>query len=79
MPEPALPHPVRFFLYTGAGIGITAGLLLGVLAWASAGAIGPGRLAEVGPNPLVVGALAAVEIGIAACAGLIAGSRRTSR
>ncbi|HZK59330.1 MAG TPA: DUF6350 family protein [Cryobacterium sp.] len=37
----------------------------------SAGAMGPGRLADVGPNPLLVGVLAAVEIGIGAGLGMI--------
>jgi len=62
-------------LSAGGGIGVVAGLLLGLAAWASAGALGPGRLAEVGPNPVLVGVLAAVEIGIAACLGMLAGSR----
>lgn len=65
-------------LSAGGGIGLVAGLLLGLAAWASAGAMGPGRLAEVGPNPWLVGVLAAVEIGIAACLGMIAGSRRAA-
>jgi hypothetical protein len=51
--------------------GVVAGILLGVLAWWSGGAIGPGRLVEVGPNPLLVGVIATVEVGIAACAGLM--------
>ena len=61
---------------TGLGIGIVSGALLGLLAWSSAGAIGPGRLVEVGPNPLLVGALAAAEIGVAAALGLLAGRVR---
>jgi hypothetical protein len=56
----------------GVGIGISAGILLGLLAWSSAGAAGPGRLADVGPNPWLVGAFAALEIGLAAVAGLFA-------
>jgi hypothetical protein len=56
----------------GVGIGVTAGILLGLLAWFSAGAAGPGRLAEVGPNAWLVGAFAALEIGLAAVAGLFA-------
>ncbi len=76
---PARRSAIWFYVATGAGMGAGAGLLLGLLAWASAGAIGPGRLADVGPNPLLVGVLAAVEVGIAASAGLLAGRRRTSR
>jgi Family of unknown function (DUF6350) len=83
MPQPELilskRSSVWYFVATGVGIGVVAGLLLGLLAWASTGALGPGRLVDVGPNPLLVGALAAVEIGIAASAGLLGGSRRASR
>jgi hypothetical protein len=56
----------------GIGIGISAGILLGLLAWFSGGAAGPGRLADIGPNPWLVGAFAALEIGLAAVAGLFA-------
>jgi hypothetical protein len=56
----------------GIGIGISAGVLLGLLAWFSGGAAGPGRLADIGPNPWLVGAFAALEIGLAAVAGLLA-------
>jgi hypothetical protein len=52
------------------GIGIVGGLLLGLLASASGGAAGPGRLAEVGPDPLAVGLFAALEIGLAALLGI---------
>ena len=58
-------------LLTGLGTGVVAGVLLGLLAWWSGGALGPGRLAEVGPNPLLVGVLVAVEVGFAACLGLL--------
>ena len=58
-------------LLTGLGVGGVAGVLLGLLAWWSGGALGPGRLVEVGPNPLLVGALVAVEVGIGACLGLL--------
>jgi hypothetical protein len=69
---------VRRLLVTAAGIGIVAGLILGLLAWFSAGAIGPGRLAVVGPNPWLVGLFAAVEVGIAAAIGMASGSSRPS-
>jgi hypothetical protein len=52
------------------GIGIVGGLLLGALAAASAGAAGPGRLADVGPDALAVGLFAALEIGVAALLGV---------
>ncbi|MDJ0376142.1 DUF6350 family protein [Cryobacterium sp. PH31-L1] len=63
-------------MLTGLGMGVVGGALLGLLAWWSAGAIGPGRLTLVGPNPLLVGALAAAEIGVAAALGMLAGRVR---
>jgi len=68
---------LRWGAVAAAGIGVVGGVLLGLLAWASAGAAGPGRLAVVGPDPLVVGAVAALELALAAALGLAAG--RTSR
>jgi hypothetical protein len=66
-------------LATGVGMGLVAGVLLGLLAWWSSGALGPGRLADVGPNPLLVGVLAFVEVGIAACVGMLVGRRAGGR
>ena len=66
-----------WLLATGAGTGIAAGLVLGLLAWFSAGAAGPGRLVDVGPNPWPVGLYAALEVGVAAAIGLLAASRRS--
>ncbi|MEL4320639.1 DUF6350 family protein [Leifsonia sp. YIM 134122] len=62
----------------GAGIGALAGLALGLLAWWSGGAIGPGRLASVGPDPWLVGILAAVEIAVPAVLALLAAGWRGS-
>ncbi|MCU1419112.1 MAG: hypothetical protein JWR57_281 [Mycetocola sp.] len=67
---------VRRLLVTAAGIGVVAGLALGLLAWFSAGAIGPGRLGVVGPNPWLVGSFAAIEVGIAAAIGMASGSSK---
>jgi hypothetical protein len=71
------PGPTRP-LALGAGIGIVGGILLGLLAWASAGAAGPGRLSIVGPDPLAVGCFAALEIGLAAVAGSFAARPRAA-
>lgn len=60
---------------TALGIGVVAGIELGLLAWWSSGALGPGRLHDVGPNPWLVGALAAGEVAVAAVIGLVAGAR----
>ncbi|WP_174775464.1 DUF6350 family protein [Cryobacterium frigoriphilum] len=74
MRQPGIPDPGRLAqVLAGVGIGLLAGLLLGLLAWWSGGAIGPGRLTEVGPNPLLVGALAAAEVGVAAVLGMLVG------
>lgn len=75
--RPGVPERTTLeHVLTGLGMGVVAGMLLGVLAWWSAGAMGPGRLVEVGPNPLLVGALAAAEIGVAAALGTLAGRVR---
>jgi hypothetical protein len=70
------PHGPSRMLITGALMGVVAGILLGLFSWWSAGAMGPGRLAEVGPNPLLVGVLVFVEVGIAAALGMLVGGRR---
>lgn len=59
--------------------GVVGGILLGLLAWASAGSAGPGRLVDVGPSPWAVGGWGALEIGVAAVVGMLAGRRDTDR
>jgi hypothetical protein len=61
---------------TAVGIGVVGGVLLGLLAWFSGGAAGPGRLADVGPDGLLVGAIAAAELTVAAALGLASGRSR---
>jgi len=56
------------------GGGLAGGLLLGLLAAASAGAFGPGRFAEVGPDPLAVGIASGIEFAVGIALGLAAGS-----
>ncbi|KRE21141.1 DUF6350 family protein [Agromyces sp. Soil535] len=56
-------------LAVAAGAAATSALVLGLLAWWSGGAAGPGRLAEVGPAPLAVAGVAAVTVGIGALVG----------
>ena len=67
-----------WLLGTGLATGVVGGALLGLLSWFSTGAAGPGRLAQVGPDPWAVAGFAALEIGLAATAGLLAASRRRS-
>ncbi|WP_285036804.1 DUF6350 family protein [Plantibacter sp. ME-Dv--P-095] len=57
----------------GLGIGVTAGVVVGVLAAISAGAAGPGRLVEVGPNGWATGLWTTLTVGIAAVIGMAAG------
>ncbi|MGO4534561.1 cell division protein PerM [Leifsonia sp. 2MCAF36] len=66
---------VRARILTAVGIGVVAGIQLGLLAWWSSGALGPGRLHDVGPNPWLVGSIAAAEVAVAAVIGLVVGGR----
>jgi hypothetical protein len=66
---------VAWVVGTGLGTGVVGGAILGLMAWASAGAIGPGRLQQAGPDPLTVGLFAALELGVAAIAGMLASRR----
>lgn len=61
-------------LLRGAGAGILTGALIGVLAGLSGGAIGPGRMADVGPVAEQVLAHAVAWFGVA---GLVAGAAMT--
>lgn len=63
--EPAVTRAV-----TALGIGVVGGALLGAFAAASAGSAGPGRLSDVGPDPILVALFAALEIGVAAVLGM---------
>jgi Family of unknown function (DUF6350) len=69
----------RWLVTAGLGMGVVTGILLGLLAWWSAGAAGPGRLVTVGPHPLEVGLFAALEVGIAATIGFFAVRRVAAR
>ncbi|MDR6906767.1 hypothetical protein J2X63_002453 [Agromyces sp. 3263] len=52
-----------------ASAAATAASVLGLLAWWSGGAAGPGRLADVGPMPMAVAGIAAATVGIGALLG----------
>jgi hypothetical protein len=56
-------------LAVAVGAAAAAGVVLGLLSWWSAGAAGPGRLVEVGPDGWAVGGVASVTIGIGAVVG----------
>jgi hypothetical protein len=72
---PGIPR----ILAIGVGMGLVAGSSLGLLTWAAAGSAGPGRLVDVGPDPLQVALWAALEVGVAACIGLFAATRMPFR
>lgn len=55
--------------------GVVAGVLLGLLAWSASGAAGPGRLAHVGPDPLLVGAFGALEVAVPSVLAMIVSLR----
>lgn len=55
----------------GVAIGVAGGAVLGALALASGGAAGPGRLADVGPDALLVAGWAALELGLPAVLALV--------
>lgn len=65
------PLTIGRLFSAGLCIGLVAGILLGLLAWFSAGAAGPGRLVEVGPSPWLVALFATIEVGGAAALGLL--------
>jgi hypothetical protein len=63
---------LRWLIGTAIGMGIVGGLLRGVITWASSGAAGPGRLADVGPNPWLVGGFGTLELAVGALIGMLA-------
>ncbi|WP_060916307.1 cell division protein PerM [Microbacterium oleivorans] len=64
--EPFRPRLVALGVLTvGTAIGVA------VLAWAAQGALGPGRLAEVGPEPWLVALVAALEVAVGAAIMLL--------
>jgi Family of unknown function (DUF6350) len=63
----------------GLACGGVCGVLLGLLAAASGGPLGDGRLAAVGPSGWQVGIVSALEIGIAAAAAAGAANYRALR
>ncbi len=67
---PRLPW---FALVAGGGA-VTGGLLLGLLAAASAGGLGPGRFSALGPDAMAVGLAAGAELLVGLALGLAAGA-----
>jgi hypothetical protein len=61
----------RGLLVTGLGTGAASGAAFGVLSVLASGPIGPGRMATVGPAPLVAAAAVAAWVGGSALAALV--------
>jgi hypothetical protein len=68
-------HELRWSAATVAGMALVAGIVMAFLSWASSGAAGPGRLADVGPNPWITGGLIAAECLVAGALGMWASSQ----
>lgn len=68
-------HP----LVVGLAAGVLAGLVLGLGAWWSGGAIGPGRLADTGPNGWAVAGVATLTVAVGAVVGGFTARARTAR
>jgi hypothetical protein len=75
-PDGRVPVPPELgwpALFGGAAVaGVVAGLLLGVAAYASAGSLGAGRLAQVGPVAWQVGAFGALVVALGTAVGVAA-------
>ena len=61
------------------GIGVVSAVGFGLLAWFSGGAVGPGRLVSVGPNPLLIALFTFVEVTLAALIGMASGKSDTAQ
>ena len=66
----------RWFVVAGIAMGLVGGIVLGALAAFGSGSAGPGRLAQIGPDPWSVGLWAGVEIAAAAVVGFVVARRR---
>lgn len=56
-----------------ASSAILAGLIIAFASWVASGGVGPGRLAQTGPDVWIVSGIAVVEIGIGLAIGVWAG------
>ncbi|MFM6975018.1 MAG: DUF6350 family protein [Agromyces sp.] len=77
----AFSSPARSRVIFGlAGmLGLASGIMLGLLAWWSAGAIGPGRMLQVGPSGLAVLLWTTLTVGLGAVVGGYAGRATASK
>ncbi|TAM69380.1 MAG: hypothetical protein EPN48_08410 [Microbacteriaceae bacterium] len=69
-----VPKPGRLIVIA-LGAAAVAGVQLGLLAWWSSGAVGPGRLHDAGPNGWIVAGCAAAAIAVGALVGILTTGR----
>jgi hypothetical protein len=70
---------IRWAVVTAGATAACAAVLAVLLAVISSGSAGPGRLADVGPDPIALGVWMLVEAFVGALLGLLAGGVRPSR
>jgi hypothetical protein len=66
---------LRARLLDSGGSGFLAGVAFMLLAWVSGGSVGPGRLAETGPRPLLAGSMLAAEVAVGAAVTVLVQDR----
>ena len=64
-------YPLVWLGGASLAMGVVAGAVLGFLAMASGGAAGPGRLVEVGPDPIAVALWSALEVAVASALAMV--------
>lgn len=69
-------YPFAWLGGASLAMGVVAGVVLGFLAFASGGAAGPGRLAEVGPDPMAVGLWTVLEVTVASAVAMLVSRQR---
>jgi hypothetical protein len=75
VPAGTAAGPVALVL-AGLGVGVVGASILSLLAIWSGGAAGPGRLADIGPDPAAIWVWSALELGPSAVLGLTVGLTR---
>jgi hypothetical protein len=73
------PRSLAWKASVAGGMGAVAGVIAGLLAWWSGGAVGPGRLLNIGPNPWLVALFVALEVAVGGIVGLLARRPDASR
>jgi hypothetical protein len=66
--------PMPWMAGSATAIGVIAGIFMGIVAWWSGGAAGPGTLINVGPHPWSIGGILTGEVAIASFLGIFSAS-----